>query len=124
MVENDRDELAVVNVIEDYVNAFKNADEAGLRAVFSSNAVMNGYVGERFVRGSPEIFISRTVSQPSLVDQGFDMKHQIENPRVTGNAASVIVREFNFGPQNFVDHMHLLKVSGEWKIVSKTFETF
>lgn len=95
-----------------------------MRDVFASDAVMNGYVGERLVEGSPEPFIQRVSSEPALASQGLNPRYDIEYIAVTGNAASVVLKEYAFGAVNFTDYMHLLKRDGSWKIVSKTFSTF
>ena len=124
MQSGPNEEVAVTSVIRRYIEGYINADEAILREVFATDAVMNGYVGDRLVAGSPEPFITRVVSQPSLVSQESDLRYEIEDIAVTGNAASVVLKEYGFGAFNFTDFMHLLKRDGVWKIVSKTFSTF
>ncbi len=118
------EEDAVAAVIHRYVYGYINADEPTLRDVFAHDAVMNGYVGERLVSGSPEPFIQRVTSEPSLASQGLDLKYDIEQIAITGNAASVVLKEYRFGDFNFTDFIHLLKCGAVWKIVSKTFSTF
>ena len=54
-----QDEQDVRSVLNRYVTGYINADEAALRDVFADDAVMNGYLGDRLVAGSPEPFISR-----------------------------------------------------------------
>lgn len=121
---NNDNKTAVTAVIHRYIEGYINADEQILREVFSEDAVMNGYVGERLVAGSPEPFIQRVASEPSLKSQGLALKYDIEQVAITGNAASVVLKEYEFGNFSFTDYMHLLKRNGVWKIVSKTFSTF
>lgn len=124
MLDSDQDEEAVTAVIHRYIEGYINADEQLLRDVFAESAVMNGYVGDRLVAGSPEPFIQRVTSEPSLKSQGLDLKYDIEHCSVTGLTAAVLLREYGFGAFNFTDYMHLLNRDGVWKIVSKTFSTF
>lgn len=118
------DEVAVAAVIHRYIEGYINANEPLLREVFATDAVMNGYVGDRLVTGSPEPFIRRVTSEPSLKSQGLELKYNIEHCSVTGHVASVMLCEYGFGGFNFTDYMHLLKRDGVWKIMSKTFSTF
>jgi len=119
-----QDEQDVRSVLNRYVTGYINADEATLRDVFADDAVMNGYLGDRLVAGSPEPFINRVASEPSLASQGLDLRYDIAAVSVTGNAASATMKEYGFGEFNFTDFMHLLKRDGHWKIISKTFSTF
>ena len=119
-----QDEAAVTSVIHRYIEGYINANEQILREVFAGDAVMNGYVGERLVAGSPEPFIQRVSSEPALKSLGLELKYVIEQVAVTGNAAAVVLKEYEFGDFSFTDYMHLLKRDSSWKIVSKTFSTF
>lgn len=124
MPPDPQDAEAVRSVLLRYVEGYINADEALLRAVFAHDAVMNGYVGDRLVTGSPDPFIARVLSEPSLASLGLDLRYDIEQLAITGNAASATLKEYGFGAFNFTDYMHLLKRDGTWKIISKTFATF
>ena len=124
MTINTDEEQAVSDVIHRYVEGYINADEALLRDAFAQDAAMNGYVGDRLVEGSAEPFIQRVLSEPPLASLGLELNYNIESVVVTGNAASVVLKEHGFGAFNFVDHMHVLKRDGAWKIISKTFVTF
>ena len=124
MSPEDQDEQDVRSVLLRYVTAYINADEATLRDVFAGDAMMNGYLGDRLVAGTPEPFINRVASEPSLASQGLDLRYDIVEVAVTGNAASATLKQYGFGPFNFTDYMHLIKRDGRWKIISKTFSTF
>ena len=124
MVETSKDELEIVAVIEGYIEGYVNADLRALRGAFASDAVMNGYVDDRLVTGTPEPFFRQVGSNPPLASSGSGLDYDIEHISVTNNAASVVLRETGFGRHNFIDYMHLLKRDGVWKIVSKTFSTW
>ena len=120
----DTGEAAVRALIDRYVEGFVTADEGLLRSVFADDAVMNGYLGGVLIEGTPDPFITNTTSRPALADSGDSYPYEVEHLSVTGDAASAIVREPDFGPHSFVDHLHLLKRNGIWKIISKTFTTY
>ena len=131
MAGTSRDESEVVAVIERYIEGYVNADLSVLRGAFADDAVMNGYVGDRLVAGTPEPFFRQVGSNPPLKspgtgpapDPGPNPAYDIEHLSITNNAASAVLRETGFGPHDFTDYMHLLKRDGVWKIVSKTFST-
>ena len=124
MSEISEDETDVVAVIKRYIESYINADIPVLRGVFANDAVMNGYVEGRLVTGTPDPFIRQVESNPPLKSSGFELNYKIEHISITNNAASVILRETEFGQYNFTDYMHLLKRDGVWKIISKTFSTY
>ena len=124
MAETSKDESDIVAVIEGYIEGYVNADLPALRAAFASDAVMNGYVGDRLVAGTPEPFFRQVGSNPPLKSSGSRLDYHIEHLSITNNAASVVLRETGFGERNFTDYMHLLKRDGVWTIVSKTFSTY
>ncbi len=121
---SDTPEAEVRAVISRYIEGFVNADEALLRDVFAADAVMNGYLDGSLIKGAPEPFIRNTTSKPALTESGNAYPYELDHLAVTGDTASVVVREPNFGSHSFVDHVHLLKRDGVWKIVSKTFTTY
>ena len=118
------DVAEITQLLTRYVEAYLNADTAGLRAVFAEDAVMNGYVGDRLVTGAPDQFIVNVGKAPAIATLGGDPTYEIGAVEIRGNAASVTVQERGFGDKNFTDFIHLLKRDGAWKIVSKTFSTF
>jgi len=118
------DKAAITQVITQYVEAYLAADIDALRDVFARDAVMNGYVGDRLVVGSPNVFVDNVGKNPSIASLGGNPTYEMGEIEIRGNAAAVTLQEHGFGEMNFTDFMHLLKRDGAWKIVSKTFSTF
>lgn len=120
----DDDVAAIRKVITTYIESYIQADTNALRGVFASDAVMNGFVGDRLIEGTPDPFIENTGNAPSIASRGLNPEYEIGEVEIRGNAAAVTIQEHGFGDFNFTDFMHLLKRDGEWKIISKTFSTF
>jgi len=118
------DVAEIKRVIVTYVESYLHADLEVLRDVFAHDAVMNGYVGDRLIAGSPETFIVNVGKASAIASTEPAPTYEIGAVEIRGNAASVTVQEYGFGVFNFTDFMHLLKRDGAWKIVSKTFSTF
>jgi hypothetical protein len=118
------DEVAVRQLLERFVDATYRGDVSVLRSSFHEKASMNGYLGSELLLGTPEPFYADIESHPSMADSGAPFEAQIEIVQVSDRTASVLVRETGFfGDGKFIDHFHLLKTDGEWRIITKTFET-
>ncbi len=85
---------------------------------------MAGYLGDELMVGTPEPFFSDLGGHPSMAESGAPYKAAIEDVHVAGRIASARVEESGFfEATSFVNYFHLLKAEGEWKIVSKAFQT-
>jgi Putative lumazine-binding len=115
---------AVRAVMQQYVEAVYRADVATLQGLFHPAAVMSGYLGETLLAGSPEPFLVDVGGRPSMESTGAPYKADILDVHASSLTASLRVEETGFfGSLNFVNYFHLLNVDGEWKIVSKTFQS-
>jgi hypothetical protein len=115
---------AVRAVMQRYVEAVYKADVATLRGLFHPAAVMSGYLGDTLLAGSPEPFLVDVGGRPSMESTGAPYKAEILDVHASSLTASLRVEETGFfGTFNFVNYFHLLEVDGEWKIVSKTFQS-
>ena len=111
-------------VLERYVDATSRADVESLRSVFHPVALMAGYLGDDLIVGDPEPFFSDLGSHPSMAETGAPYEAAIVDIHVAGRIASARVEESGFfGATSFVNYFHLLEIKGEWKIVSKTFQS-
>ena len=116
--------LAVKEVVQNYIEGTYEADIKKLEHVFHKKAVMNGYLGQELVLATPEAFIEDIKSAPSMASQKDPYKAEIEFVQLNGEIATVILSEKGFrGEGALVDHFHLVKENGEWKIISKLFTT-
>ena len=120
----EKDTAAVRAVLERYVDATYRADVESLRTTFHPEAVMAGYLGDDLVVGTPEPFFADVGSHPSMLETGAPYKADIAEIHVAGRVAGARVEESGFfGTASFVNYFHLLDVDGDWKIVSKAFQT-
>jgi hypothetical protein len=115
---------AARRVMERYVEAVYKADVVTLRGLFHPAAVMSGYLGDTLLAGSPEPFLVDVEGRPSMESAGAPYKADILDVHASSLTASLRVEETGFfGSFSFVNYFHLLNVAGEWKIVSKTFQS-
>ena len=115
---------AVRKVIQNYIDGTYQGDAKLLRDCFHKNAVMNGYLEDQLLLGTPEPFFENIENNPSMAEGGAPYRGEIGSIDVVGNVASAIIKETGFGgTMAFTDYFHLIKVDDEWKILSKTFTT-
>ncbi len=107
-------------VIEEYVAACRARSAPRLKAVFHPAAVMNGYLMDKLLIGSPEPFYDAVQNAPADPSGGGYLA-DIASVEVSGRIASVTLKEQGFLGLRFTNYFHLLDVGGRWQIVSKTF---
>ena len=118
------DNAAVRDVVEKYIDATFHANVDALRKCFHPKAVMHGFLGETKLFGTPEPFFEDIGSKPSMASGNFPYKGEVESLEMSGNVASVTLKEEGFpGGVAFANYFHLLKEDDVWRITSKVFTT-
>ena len=98
-----------------YLEGGTNNDFTTLKKAFHENASMK-YIGEEYTEvNALEFFGSRMKPGPAQ-----NRLTRIVSIDVSGHAANAKL-EIEYPTFTFVDYMNLLKIDGEWKIVSKIF---
>lgn len=125
MIPNDNEaERAVREVLDRYTEAVYRADVYTLKEIFHPAAVMNGYLGDKLLVGSPEPFLADIGGRTPMADDDAPFRTEWTAVHVAGRTATATLEETGFfGSGHFVNYFHLLLDGGEWKIVSKAFES-
>ena len=115
------EETEVRQVIQDYIDGTYEGDTVLLAATFHPSAVMNGYVGDQLMMGSPKPFIDNVGKKP-LKTAETNYSAEILGIAVKGRVAAVELKESGFhGNATFTNFFHLIHDGSRWTIVSKTF---
>jgi len=115
---------AVQRAVQRYIDGSYSGSVDTLRKVFHPKALMAGYLKGQLVIGTPEPFFADIEKHPSMAESGAPYKAEIKFVDVAGQIATVILVETGFfGVMSFTDYFQLLKEHGEWKIISKTFNS-
>jgi hypothetical protein len=116
-------EAQVERVMERYVDAVYIADIDALKTLFHPEAAMSGYLGDTLLTGGPEPFFADLAGRPSMEQEKAPYKAKVRDIHTSGLTASLRLEETGFfGTLNFVNYFHLLKIDGQWRIVSKLFQ--
>lgn len=98
-----------------YLDGGTNNDFATLRKAFHETATMR-YIADGYKEvNAIEFFESRMKPGPKQ-----NRQTRVSSINVAGNAANARL-EIDYPDFTFIDYMSLLKIDGEWKIVSKIF---
>ncbi|MDN2697089.1 nuclear transport factor 2 family protein [Janthinobacterium sp. SUN073] len=116
-----QDYQAIVAVLNQYNVGGAQADSSIMRPAFSSQATIFGVDGDDKLTGGPIEGLFE------IIDSAFRPSPQaraaIVRVDIVGTAASARVDTDDISGFRFTDFFNLLKVQGEWSIVSKIYHT-
>ncbi len=112
-------EIAAVKIpLENYLQAHATGNPDLIRRAFHADARIMAFRDGKLLNLSVEEFASRFNGKAA--DDEAKRQRTIESLEITGNAAIAKI-VLDYPTVKFVDYMSLLKIDGEWKIVSKSF---
>jgi hypothetical protein len=104
--------------LRDYVRAQETGNAEFIRKAFAPDAKVVGYLKGQWISWSVDDYAARFTGKPAA-DEAKRRRH-VELLDISGGAAMGKV-VLDYPEITFTDHMALLKLDGEWKIVSKSF---
>lgn len=104
--------------LQHYLLAHESGDAAWMRKAFAGDARIVGRLNGQPISWSVEQYAGRFNGKPAADEA--QRRRSVEILDLSGDAALAKV-VLDYPAMRFVDHMALLKIAGEWKIVSKTF---
>jgi len=115
---DDRDDLNKIHeVMQTYIEGGRTGNVDTLRPIFHELATICGYVGPDLFAGPIEMFYDWHADNGPAADlEVGDMGIDVE-----GTAASVRIGLDNWTGHRFTDFLTLVKVNGQWQIMSKVF---
>jgi len=112
-------ELDAVRVpLQNYLRAHESGEADWMRKAFAGDARIVGQLNGQPIAWSVEQYATRFGGKPAADEA--QRRRSVEILDLSGDAALAKV-VLDYPTMRFVDHMALLKIAGEWKIVSKTF---
>jgi hypothetical protein len=113
------DEKEAVKVtLNNYLKAHATGDQEAARKAFHTDGNLIWIKDGKYTTRSFAEFVSGFNGKAAADED--KRKRSIESIDVAGNAASAKI-VLDYPAVRFVDYMTLLKIDGEWKIVSKVF---
>lgn len=111
----------VLAAMEGYVQGLKTGNVAELKKTFHQDAIMYGYLGDDLSQGSIDnlyTYVEKFGAAPNI-------KTNLTVLHKTPTTAIVrIEMEHDAADEDFTDYHSLIKINGEWKVVSKLFHLY
>lgn len=112
---NDRE--AITKTIQTYIEGGISGKGEDMKPAFHNDATIYGYIGPDLFGGPIQgLFDWNDGNGPAA-----DLQSNIANIDIEGTVATVRLELDNWTGHKFTDFFTLLKLDGEWKIVSKVF---
>jgi hypothetical protein len=108
---------AIARTIQSYVDGGKSGRSDEMREAFHPDATIFGYAGD-------DLFAGPIQKLFDWVDQNgpaTELQAQLAGIDVADTIATVRLELDNWSGRRFTDMFTLLKIDGEWKIISKVF---
>ena len=112
---NEIDEIT--KVMQVYIDGARTGNGAAMKPAFHSDATIFGYVG-------PDLFGGPIQGLYDWNDQNgpaTSIQSRFTSIDVVGTAANVRLDTDNWTGHRFTDFFNLVKIEGQWKVVSKVF---
>ena len=108
---------AIANTIQHYVNGGKSGRSDEMKLAFHPAATIFGYIGTELFGGPiQQLFDWNDQNGPAA-----GLQSRIASIDLMGTVATVRLELDNWTGHRFTDMFTLLKVDGQWKIISKVF---
>ena len=108
---------AIAKTVQHYVDGGKSGRADDMKAAFHPDATIFGYVGADLFAGP----IQRLFDWSDQNGPATGLQARLGSVDITGTIATVRLELDNWSGHRFTDMFTLLKIDGEWKIISKVF---
>lgn len=113
---------AVIQAAHAYIDGYRLGDIAGIENAFHQDAIMWGYSGDELLQG-PAIPVFASFFK--TLGASPNTRSRLDILAITPTAAVVRVdMENDVMGASFHDFLSLLKIDGQWKIISKIFQRY
>ena len=112
---------SIRKVIDLYIDGVRTGKVESLRQAFHPQASMFGWKGSDLFITPIQGLYDYVASTPAPATSGEPTNFIITSMQVAGNAATVELAMDAYHAHDFLDSFQLLKVDGQWSIVSKLF---
>lgn len=116
------DHAAITAVLTKYINGCKQADSAIMKPAFAAEATMFGVVDGAMAGGPIQTLFDGIDTAFTAAPEARSAFAYID---ISGSAASARVDSNDMsGSLCFTDYFNLLKVDGQWTVISKIYHTY
>jgi putative lumazine-binding protein len=107
----------IAKTVQIYVDGGRSGRGADMKAAFHPDATIFGYAGPKLFAGPiQKLFDWNDQNGPAT-----GLQANLANVDIAGTIATARLELDNWSGHKFTDMFTLLKIDGEWKIISKVF---
>ena len=108
---------AITAVVAHYIEGARTGRSEAMKPAFHDDAIIHGYVGEQLVAAPIQaLYDWNDENGPAS-----ELEIRFTSIDVVGTCASVRLDMDNWTGHRFTDIFNMVKLDGQWKIVSKVF---
>ncbi len=108
---------SIAKTVQHYIDGAKSGNGDDMKPAFHKDATIYGYAGPDLFGGPIQLLFDWSDAN----DPATDLETRIASIELSGTAAIVRLELTNLNGARYTDMFTLLKVDGEWKIMSKVF---
>lgn len=113
---------AVIQAAQAYIDGYRAGDIAGIERAFHKDSIMWGYSGNDLLQGAA---VPVFASFFKALGASPNARARLDILAIAPTAAVVRVdMEGDVMGASFHDYLSLLKIDGQWKIISKVFQRY
>ena len=117
------DDAAIRATIGKYEAGMRAGSIDTLRSAFHEQAIMSGYLGDQLMIVPIQGLYDFVASNPAPAASGEPFGVEVRSIHVAGNTAVAVIAEHSYLGFEFIDSFQMLKIDGQWTIISKVFTT-
>ena len=107
----------IAKAVQHYIDGAKSGKGDDMKPAFHEDATIFGYIGPDLLAGPiQQLFDWNDQNGPAT-----ELEARITSIDIVGTIATVRLELDNWTGHRFTDQYTMLKVDGEWKIISKVF---
>ncbi|MDH0289317.1 nuclear transport factor 2 family protein [Pseudomonas sp. GD04087] len=112
----------VIQAVQAYIDGYRSGDIAGIEKAFHEDSIMWGYTGDELLQG-PAVPVFASFFK--ALGASPNTRSRMDILAIAPTAAVVRVdMENDILGASFHDFLSLLKIDGQWKIISKIFQRY
>ncbi len=116
------DRSAITELLHSYFDGLYHSDVERLRRVFHPKAIYASATEGELLYRTMEDYFAVVAVRPAPASKNEPRRDTIESIAFGGPVTALARVRCAIGPKYFTDFLSLVKLGGEWKIISKVFD--
>ena len=111
----------ITEALQDYFDGFHHGDVARLRRIFHPQCHLYCATGGKLTDDDMETVYARVAGRPSPASAHEPRHNALLSIDRSSPISALVKLQISIGARLFTDYLSLLKIDGQWRIISKTY---